>query len=161
MTLVVAMNNNNVIGVDNKLPWHIPEDLNHFKQVTLGKPILMGRKTFESIGRVLPGRTNIVITRDQTWQHPGVEVYHSLEKALKAQDSYPEICIIGGGEIFKLTLPLADCLHITYVDVEVAQAEVYFPEIDLNTWQLVQQQEIISKHGIKCSFNKYIRLAIA
>ena len=157
ITLVVAMNKNNVIGVDDQLPWHIPEDLKYFKHVTLGKPILMGRKTFDSIGRVLPGRANIVITRDTAWQHAGVEIFNCVEKALKSLESQCEVCVIGGGEIFNLLLPLADKLHVTIVDVEVTNPTAFFPQIDYTKWQQVAAQEIISQNNIKCSFNEYIR----
>lgn len=160
ITLVVAMNKDNVIGVDNQLPWHIPEDLKYFKQVTLGKPILMGRKTFDSIGRVLPGRANIVITRDQAWQHAGVEVFNCVEKALKSLESQCEVCVIGGGEIFNLLLPLADKLHVTIVDVEVTKPTAFFPQIDYTKWQQVVKHEIISQNNIKCSFNEYIRAGL-
>lgn len=157
ITLVVAMNKDNVIGVNNQLPWHIPEDLKYFKQVTLGKPILMGRKTFDSIGRVLPGRANIVITRDLAWQHAGVEVFNCVEKALKSFESECEVCIIGGGEIFNLLLPLADKLHITIVDVEVEKPTAFFPQINYAKWEQVAREEIVSQNNIKCSFNEYIR----
>ena len=96
LTLVAAKARNGVIGINNTLPWHLPEDLKHFKAVTLGKPVLMGRKTYDSIGRALPGRRNIVITRQTDWQADGVEVAHSLEQALTMADGVPEVCLIGG-----------------------------------------------------------------
>lgn len=158
ITLVVAMNEDNAIGVNNNLPWYIPEDLAHFRQVTLNKPVIMGRKTFESIGRILPKRENIVITRDVHWQYEGVSVFHSLEHAIKATALNPEICIIGGGEIFKQALAYADCLHITIIDVKLDNADVFFPEVDYNQWQLINQHKIISKeNSINCVFNEYIR----
>jgi dihydrofolate reductase len=155
LTIVVAMNKERVIGVDNQLPWHIPEDLQHFKQVTLGKPIIMGRKTFESIGRVLPGRKNIVITRNLKWSYPGVEVYTSLESALLANSEDAELCIIGGGEIFKKALPIADKLHLTILDIKVDNPTVFFPEIDYTKWCLISSKEIMVKDNISCVFNEY------
>ena len=157
VTIVVAMNKENVIGVDNKLPWHIPEDLQHFKLVTYGKPVIMGRKTFESIGRVLPQRTNIVITRNRSWQQEGVELYSSIDDALKKYAAKPEICVIGGGDIFQQTIDLANTLHVTIIDLTVDNAEVFFPKIDENIWQLTATQAVISKNGIHCSFNEYNR----
>ncbi|MBP9742049.1 MAG: dihydrofolate reductase [Burkholderiales bacterium] len=158
ITLVVAMNKNNAIGVNNNLPWHIPEDLAHFKQITLNKPIIMGRKTFESIGRILPGRENIVITRDIYWHYEGITVFHSLEQAIKDNAFHPEICIIGGGEIFKQALAFADCLYITIIDITLDNADVFFPQVDFTQWQLVNYHQIISKdHSIRCEFKEYIR----
>ena len=151
------MNKDRVIGVNNQLPWHIPEDLAYFKKVTLGKPIIMGRKTFESKGRVLPGRKNIIITRNGSWSHAGVEVVSSIDEALGLVDSEDEVCIIGGGEVFKQTLAIANCLHATIVDVNVENPNAFFPEIEANQWKIVNCQEIIAKNGIKCSFNEYIR----
>ena len=146
-----------MIGVDNQLPWHIPEDLKYFKQATLGKPIIMGRKTFESIGRVLPGRKNIVITRNNDFRNDDVTVYHSLEEALQDNQIYPEICIIGGGEIFKQALPITTKLFLTIVDYPVANPTVYFPKINFDEWQLDTTEEIISGTGTKCRFNLYYR----
>ena len=151
------MNQDRVIGVNNQLPWHIPEDLAYFKKVTLGKPIIMGRKTFESIGRMLPGRKNIIITRNASWSHAGVEVVSSIDEALTLVDSEDEVCIIGGGEVFKQTIAIANCLHITIVDMVVENPNAFFPEVDSKHWQRVYCQETIAKNGIKCSFNEYIR----
>ncbi|MDQ5919980.1 MAG: dihydrofolate reductase [Pseudomonadota bacterium] len=159
IVLVVAMNHDNVIGVNNQLPWHIPEDLAYFKNITMGKPIVMGRKTFESIGRALPGRINIVVTRNTSWQYENVKVFASLAQALKEMKTYPEICVIGGGEIFNQTLPIADVLHITTVDVAIDKPDTFFPEFDTDQeWQLIEQHEIISKNNnIKCQFSQYVR----
>jgi dihydrofolate reductase len=157
VSLVVAMNNERVIGVNNQLPWHVPEDLQHFKQVTMGKPIIMGRKTFLSIGRVLPGRSNIVISRD--FVYPGVEVYSSVEAALASCQGLDEVCIIGGGELFKSTLSKADKLYLTILDIEVVGEEkVFFPEVVWSNWQLVHETSTISSAGVKCSFREYIKI---
>ena len=156
ISLVVAMNHERVIGTNNQLPWSIPEDLAYFKQVTLGKPIIMGRKTFESIGRILPGRKNIVISRSN-FQHEGVMVHSTVEDALRANSEAEEICIIGGGEIFKQTLQYATILNLTYVDFPVADPCAWFPEVDFSSWKLALQNDFISQRGIKCSIRKYIK----
>jgi len=125
ISLIVAVSRNGVIGRDNQLPWHLPEDLKYFKSVTMGKPILMGRKTYDSIGRPLPGRTNIVITRDPDWRADGVEVAGSLQGAMTlaeqacASAGAEEIMVIGGEQIYRMTLPVADRLYLTQVDAEV------------------------------------------
>ena len=140
IALVVAAAENNAIGKNNQLLWHLPEDLQYFKRTTMGKPIVMGRKTFESIGRPLPGRLNIVITRQQDWQHDGVKVVHSIDDALRlaeAQsmiDGVDEVMVIGGAEIYKTALPQADKLYITRVDAEI-EGDAFFPEIDSSVWQ--------------------------
>lgn len=155
--IVVAMNHDGVIGVNNQLPWHIPEDLKYFKQVTLGKPIIMGRKTFESIGRVLPGRKNIVITRNKNWSETGVETFDDLGLAIAANSDHPDICIIGGGEIFNQAIPIANEMHLTIVNVDVENPTVFFPKFDLGLWKLQEQNEVTTESGVKCVFNKYIR----
>ena len=130
VSLVVAMAHKNVIGRDNGLPWgRLPEDLKHFKAVTMGKPVLMGRKTFESIGKPLPGRTNFVLTRDAKWQAEGVVVIHSLDEALTGD----ELSGIGGAEIYRLLLPLADRIYLTRIDTDVS-GDTVFPSIDYSKW---------------------------
>lgn len=153
------MNNQNAIGVNNQLPWHIPEDLKHFKQVTYGKPVIMGRKTFDSIGRILPGRKNIVISRNSNLHIADVSIYSSLQEAITDNQDYPEICIIGGGEIFKQALSIADKLQVTIVDYPLLQADTFFPEIDVNIWQLSVSENIISSNNISCQFNTYLRVS--
>ena len=138
--LMVAMARNRVIGRNNALPWYLPDDLKYFKRVTLGKPIVMGRKTFESIGKPLPGRANLVITRNAAWQHPGVRVFNSLTEAYRGAeaqaeiDGVDEVMVIGGGEIFAESLADADRLYLTEVHGEVP-GDAYFPEIDWAQWQ--------------------------
>jgi len=153
VALIVAVSRNNVIGRDNQLPWHLPEDLKYFKSVTMGKPILMGRKTFESIGRPLPGRTNIVITRDSEWTAEGVEVVTHIEAALvlgeKACKSteVDEIMVIGGAQIYRELLPLADRLYITKVEADV-EGDAFFPQIDFQQWRQVDEKvpEAVDSH---------------
>jgi dihydrofolate reductase len=153
IALIVAVSQNNVIGRDNQLPWHLPEDLKYFKSVTMGKPILMGRKTFDSIGRPLPGRTNIVITRDPEWTAQGVEIASDIEVALamgkKACQAVAvdEIMVIGGAQIYQKLLPYADRLYLTRVEAKV-QGDAVFPEIDPAQWQQIAEEipEKIDSH---------------
>jgi dihydrofolate reductase len=130
IALVVAMARNGVIGRDNGLPWgRLPEDLKHFKAATLGKPVLMGRKTYESIGKPLPGRTNFVLTRDRGWKADGVVAVHSLDEALTGD----YVSGIGGAEIYRLLLPVANRIYLTRIDADVAGYTV-FPPIDYSEW---------------------------
>lgn len=132
------MANNRVIGKDNDMPWHMPADLAHFKKVTLGKPVIMGRRTFDSIGRALPGRKNIVITRNQDWQHEGVEVVSSPEQALNELADVDEVMIIGGGNIYKQFLEHADKLYLTFIDLDV-EGDTQFPDWSVaGQWQQVE-----------------------
>ena len=146
LSLIVAMDRNGVIGCDNALPWHLPEDLKYFKSVTMGKPIVMGRKTFESIGRPLPGRLNIVITRNPGWQHPGVVVAHSLSEALVLAGNDPpsreagEVMVIGGEQIYRAAIEQASRLYITRVDTEV-EGDAFFPDITEGHWREVECQQ--------------------
>lgn len=141
LSLIVAVSENGVIGKDNQLPWHLPKDLKYFKNQTWGMPILMGRKTFESIGKPLPGRKSIVITRNNDWQHDGVEVVHSVEAAIeKAKElGAKEIFVIGGAEIFHTSLPKADRIYLTRVHHHV-DGDVYFESPDAEQWNLIKNQ---------------------
>jgi len=145
LSLIVATSQNNVIGRDNQLPWHLPEDLAYFKSVTMGKPLLMGRKTFESIGRPLPGRTNIVITRDPNWSYEGVKVAGNLKAAIALAESESvnkdsdEVMVIGGEQIYKLCLPYAARLYITQVEAFV-EGDAFFPDFDANDWDQVSEK---------------------
>jgi dihydrofolate reductase len=146
LALIWAMSRNRVIGRNNALPWHLSEDLRYFKRVTMGKPIIMGRKTWESIGRPLPGRTNIVITRDQNFQTVGVRVVHSLDDALRLAEHIgviegaEEAVVIGGAEIYALALPKAERLYLTQVHAEV-DGDAWFPEFDLSQWQELARED--------------------
>ncbi len=141
LSLLLAASENNVIGKDNKLPWHLPNDLKYFKNLTWGLPILMGRKTFDSIGKPLPGRKSIVITRDRDWQHEGVIVVHSIEEAMKkAEESgAKEIFVIGGAEIFNTSLPMANRIYLTRIHHKV-DGDVFFPEIAEKEWELASSR---------------------
>ena len=134
VSLVAAVAANGVIGRDGDLPWRIPEDLRHFKAVTLGKPVIMGRKTWQSIGRPLPGRRNIVVTRDASFAAPGAEIADSLDAALAMTADAAEVCVIGGGEIYAQALPYGDRLYLTEIAATVA-GDVHFPAFDRAVWQ--------------------------
>jgi len=134
ISLVVAMAVNRVIGNNNTLPWHLPADLRHFRQLTTGKPILMGRKTHESIGRPLPERTNIVVTRDPSYAAPGCMVAHSVEAALEAAAGHDEVMVIGGAEFYRQLLPRADRIYLTLVH-QAFEGDVFFPALDDAEWR--------------------------
>lgn len=134
ITLVVAMGLNHEIGVDNKLPWHLPKDLKHFKEITSGHPIIMGRKTYESIGKPLPNRTNIVISRKKDWFEEGILIVGSIKEAIKfGQKIDEDIFIIGGGNIFEQTMDIADKLEVTEIKTNI-EADTFFPKIDPKIW---------------------------
>ena len=139
LTLVVAMDAQRGIGVDNQLPWRLPEDLAHFKRVTLGHPIIMGRKTFDSIGRPLPGRRNIVVTRNANWRHDGVEVAGSLHEAI-ALAGEGAASIIGGAQVFTEALPIANRMIVTHID-RTYRCDTFFPTIDAAQWKAVAREE--------------------
>jgi len=154
LTLVVAIDANNGIGVDNKLPWHLPEDLAHFKRVTLGRPIVMGRKTFDSIGRALPGRRNIVITRNAAWSHPGVETALSLDAALALLDG-ERASIIGGAQIFTAAMAVADEMIVTEI-AHTYDCDTFFPAIDPAAW-VATAREDHHANGVDFAFVTYQR----
>ena len=139
ISMIAAMAHDRVIGKDNQMPWHLPADLAHFKRVTLGKPVLMGRKTFESIGRQLPGRRNLVISRNPDYQAEGIEVVGSVEAALAllAGSSVEELMVIGGGHLYAEMLPSADCLYLTRIDLAV-EGDTRFPAFDDGQWQRIE-----------------------
>jgi dihydrofolate reductase len=138
LSLVVAVSENDVIGRDNALPWHLPADLKHFKAVTMGKPIVMGRKTYDSIGRRLPGRLNIVISRNRALRIPGVEVVGSFDEAVARAGDVPEVAVIGGAELFRSALPLARRIYLTRVHGNV-EGETKFPPLDPKQWREVER----------------------
>ena len=132
--LVVAVARNGVIGRDNQLPWRLPDDLAYFKRVTMGRPVVMGRRTFESIGKALPGRANIVVTRNSSFRAPGCTVVRSLDAAWKAAGDADEACVIGGTSLFEEALPTADVIHLTEVEADV-EGDTYFPPFDRSQWR--------------------------
>lgn len=133
ISLIAAMDRNRIIGNNNQLPWHLPADLKHFKAITLNKPILMGRKTYDSIGKPLPNRRNIIISHQKALSIPGCEVFSSLEAALQSVSASEEVMIIGGESLFRMSLPLAHRLYLTIIDHEF-EGDTVFPEWDENEW---------------------------
>ena len=142
VSLVVARAENGVIGVENRLPWHLPADLKHFKATTMGKPIVMGRRTFESIGKPLPGRDNIVVSRAAAFAAPGCRVVHSFEEALQvAEESRAgEIMVIGGAMLYEHALPHADRIYLTLVHTRV-EGDVFFPALEATVWREVSHED--------------------
>jgi dihydrofolate reductase len=147
IAVFVAMAENGVIGKDNGLPWRLPSDLKRFKAATMGKPLVMGRKTFESIGRILPGRLTVVVTRDPAFRAEGAEIVGSLPEAFRLATSRArcmagadEICVVGGGEIYRQALDFADRLYVTHVLAKV-EGDTRFPEIDPLRWRLVRSED--------------------
>lgn len=142
ISFLLAASENNVIGKDNKLPWHLPGDLKYFKNLTWGMPVVMGRKTYESFGKPLSGRRNIVITRNKDWKTEGVDVVHSIEEALfLAQESaVKEIFVIGGAEIFNVLLPKADRVYLTRIH-HFFEGNAFFPPLNNGEWQLVKNRD--------------------
>lgn len=139
VSIIVAMARNRVIGRDNAMPWHLPAELKYFKRVTMGKPIIMGRKTYGSIGRPLPGRHNIVVTRDRGYALAGVTVVHGLQEALAAAGEVDEAVIIGGAELYRQALPVADRLYLTEIEAET-EGDTWFPEIRQGDWREVSRE---------------------
>lgn len=138
-TIICAMGKNNEIGLKNQLLWHLPKDLKHFKEITSGHPIIMGRKTYESIGKPLPNRTNIVVSQKKDWFEEGILIIGTLKEAIKfAKKINEEIFIIGGGSIYEQTIDIADKLEITLVDAEL-EADTFFPKIDDSIWKKTQE----------------------
>lgn len=133
ISLISAMDRNRLIGNNNQLPWHLPADFAHFKSVTMGKPVIMGRKTYESIGKPLPGRTNIVLSRSSATRFEGVECVSSFEQALALVPDVEEVMVIGGSTIYEMLLPRADRLYLTYVEAEF-DGDAWFPVIDKKQW---------------------------
>jgi dihydrofolate reductase len=162
ISIIVATARNGVIGKNNQLPWHLPQDLKYFREKTTGKPVIMGRKTFESIGKPLPNRTNIVITRNHDWSREGVMVVHDLEAAIQVagnlhnteNQSELEVMIIGGAEIYKSALAIADRVYLTYIDKDV-DGDAWFPSLD-SGWNLKS-----SASGEACEFRIYEKEKVA
>ncbi|MEJ2059907.1 MAG: type 3 dihydrofolate reductase [Gammaproteobacteria bacterium] len=139
LTLVVAMAHDRVIGRDNEMPWHLPADLKHFKSITLGKPVVMGRRTYESIGRPLPGRLNIVITRDHGYEAPGCTVVASLDAALAAAGDAQEVMVIGGANLYAQVIERAERMYLTLIDAEL-EGDTHFPEYDAQAWRVCARE---------------------
>jgi dihydrofolate reductase len=158
---IVATSLNHAIGKDNKLLWHLPADLKFFKATTMGCPVIMGRKTFQSIGRKLPGRQNVVITRDKTFNSDkqfDLIVVGSMDEALVKLHAAPEVFIIGGGEIYKQSMDIVDNIYLTVVKIHL-DGDVYFPEINMNEFHLVWEEEhnADEKNELDYTFQKFER----
>jgi len=153
VSIVVATDEQGGIGLEGRLPWHLPNDLKRFKALTMGKPIVMGRRTFDSIGRALPGRVNIVVSRQSGLGIDGCVVVPSLEAALEAAGEADETCVIGGAEIYRLALPLAETLHLTRVHATVG-ADTFFPVIDAAQWEEISREDCPAdeRHAYPYSF---------
>ena len=157
ISIIVAMSQNSVIGLKNELPWHISEDLKNFRKITLNHSVIMGRKTYDSIGKPLKNRRNIVVSRNTSLKIDGVEVVDSLEKAIyKTTESF-ETFIIGGQQIYSIALPTATHMYITKVD-GIFDGDAYFPDYIQDEWNEVAREDLISENALKFSFLKYERI---
>ena len=162
VSLIAALDRNHAIGRGNALPWHLPDDLKRFKALTLGKPVLMGRRTAQSLGRALPGRSNLVLTRGGAVPFAGMQAVASLEAGIaQAAAECDELCVIGGGEIYALALPHAHALHLTHVDTIIADADAFFPSWDPAQWRRLSHQShpADDRHAHAFEFAHYQRIA--
>jgi dihydrofolate reductase len=158
LSIIAAMDRNRLIGNNNKLPWHLPADFAHFKSVTMGKPIVMGRKTFESIGKPLPGRTNIVLTRNSDTTFEGVVCVNGFEKVIAAVPAAEEIMIMGGSTIYEMLLPKVNRMYLTHVDAEF-EGDAWFPDFDERQWAVIDSVSLSpdEKNPYPCHFVTYER----
>lgn len=159
ITMVAAVDRRLAIGRGNALPWHLPDDFAHFRALTLGRPVLMGRRTAESLGRALPKRRNLVLTRSGTVPHAGMEAVASLGDARVLAASAGELCVIGGAEVYALALPQASVLQLTHVDTEVDGADAFFPAFDTGDWRVVSRapHPADARHAFAFEFVEYRR----
>jgi dihydrofolate reductase len=157
ISFILAMDRNRGIGMNNNLPWHLPADMANVKKLTLGHTLIMGRKTFESLRRPLPGRTNVILTQNPTYQAPGCIIIHTVEEAL-TRFKAEELFIFGGAEVYKLFMPYVDKMYVTYID-EAFQADTFFPEIDMQDWMLIMNEQGIvdEKNPYTYYFQQYVR----
>ena len=160
LSMIVAMARNRVIGADGKIPWHLPNELQLFKSVTMGHHIIMGRKTYESIGRLLPGRTTVIVTRQKDYSVAGAKIAHTLEQAVALCAGDSEIFVIGGGELYRAAMPIADRLYLTVVDAEPA-GDTQMPEFNPAEWQLqsTKQYSRDERHAHDYRFEVHDRVA--
>ena len=161
LSLIAALDRNHAIGRDNDLPWRLPDDLKRFKALTLGKPVLMGRRTAQSLGRALPGRRNLVLTRSGRVPFEGMQAVSSVDEALRiaSRDAAAELCVIGGGEVYALCLPAATHLHLTHVDTRVEGADAFFPAFDASHWRVLAREPHTAdaRHAFAFEFVDYER----
>jgi dihydrofolate reductase len=162
VVLIAALDRHNAIGRDNDLPWRLPDDLRRFKTLTLGKPVLMGRRTAQSLGRALPGRLNLVLTRSGQVPFPGMQAVASLQEAneVAGRTGAGELCVIGGGEIYALCLPTAARMHLTHVDTLVEDADAFFPDFDAVNWRVAvrERHAADARHPFNFEFVDYERI---
>lgn len=156
ISLIAALGKNRIIGNDNSIPWKLPADMKRFRELTTGKPVIMGRKTFESIGRPLPNRTNIVITTDKNYIADGCIVVHSVDEALKAAKGN-EIMIIGGAQIYRQFLPIANKMYLTFIDKNF-EGDSYFPEYNKHEWKETSREEHADENGLGYAFVNFERI---
>ena len=158
LSLIAAMDNNRLIGSNNALPWHLPADLAFFKRTTLGKPIVMGRKTYESIGKPLPGRRNIVVTRNRNYDAPGCDIVAGIDEAMRLCESVPEIMLIGGASLYQQSIDRANNLYITQIHHNF-DGDTWFPEFDERDWRIESRTdfEADDKNIYPYSFVKFVR----
>jgi len=156
LSIIVAVANDNVIGINNTLPWHLPEDLKRFKALTMGHHIIMGRKTYESLGRLLPGRTTVIVTRNKQYHVEGAIVVNSLEEALAASTADNEAFLIGGAELYQIGLSIANKLYMTEVHADF-DGDAFLPELDLEDWHVVSKESHQSEKGLSYSYVTYMR----
>lgn len=158
ISLIVAMAKNRVIGADNKIPWHLPNELKLFKSLTMGHHIIMGRRTYESIGRLLPGRTTVIVTRQRDYTVPGAVIAHSIEEAIESCRGDDECFVIGGADLFRETLPVADRLYLTVVDAE-PEGDTFMPAMDMSLWRETRSESFApdEKHAHAYRFVIYDR----
>ena len=161
ISLIAALDRQRAIGRDNALAWHLPDDLKHFKALTLGRPVLMGRRTAQSLGRALPGRANLVMTRSGQAPFDGMQAVADVAQALTAAAELEasELCVIGGGEIYREWLPLADVMQLTFVDTEIDGADAWFPQWEPAQWREVSRQAhaVDARHAFGFEFVEYLR----
>jgi dihydrofolate reductase len=159
ISLIVAMAANRVIGSKGQMPWHLPADLKRFKQITWGSPIVMGRKTFEAIGKPLPGRSNIIVSNNKNYRQPDCLVFNDVESVLRHCSQCAEVFVIGGATLYQALLPRADYLYLTEINKEFV-GDTYFPEVDKGQWQEVEQQYIDNDQAVDFKY-KFLKLARA
>ena len=152
LSISVAMAENRVIGIDNKMPWHLSADLKYFKKITMGKPILMGRRTYESIGRPLPGRENIIISRNPAYQQEGCEVFHSIDSAIEFCIGNEELMVIGGASFYQALLPKASHLYLTQIH-QSFEGDTYFPEFDRSEWCEIERVDITDDESVDFGYS--------
>jgi dihydrofolate reductase len=165
LSFIVAASENNAIGVRNELPWHLPDDFKYFKRITMGKPVIMGRKSYESLGKPLPGRLNVVLSQTGTITLPeGVLLFDSLAESIERveEEEVDEAFIIGGGQIFELAMPYVDRMYITRVHTIIDDADAFFPNVDHSHWKLVWEEKHTKddKHKYDYTFQQYERIEL-